>query len=641
MEETEVTLQQSSLTPGVKDYAVALLPSLTMVCFVVHGLWRLWLRRKQKAAGGGPSISTREWLWISFLALWVCYWLSYLLWHGFWACQERAEQINAGVAGAAFKKLKPLPAKGEYAFWPERLWFSDTGRPVDYTDFQWRKWRSHLSIIVLGGTLMVLVSRFLQWAFQESTIQPAVNAKRSITAKMTTFGLSLRLLFYSIVGIGLIGYLHGMGGLFRLSVIVAVNYAIAKWGGASLWNPVLTWSWNVIVLVSCDYYDGYRLAPLLGPSFAWLDKDTGVIRWAIYFNMAMTRLISFNLDYYWMLRRKPCVTPKKSDLAIREVTHCPAESYNPLSYWAYFSYAPLYLAGPVLSFNAWYSQIVQPQITYSLKQISSLAIRTAIETLALSICTGYFYYWYINDTLQVWSQQLRPWELVATAVCVLVYMYVKFLVIWRTTRCWALFDGVDTVDNMATCVYNNCSIAGFWKHWHASLHAWIIRYMYIPLGGRKTQLYSMWLIFFFIGIWHDLMWRWMAWALFNCLFFSVEAATALLLDSPQWRWIKVTTLYDPFLRGFGYVFSILGLFVINLAIMHGFANSKLFLERLCLQPDSGPVVLLILITVFMWGHLNSKLDTTTTKESQQESKQNTSSAMHSWKRDDAITTKHL
>lgn len=81
-------------------------------------------------------------------------------------------------------------------------------------------------------------------------------------------------------------------------------------------------------------------------------------------------------------------------------------------------------------------------------------------------------------------------------------------------------------ENMKRCVNNNFSFEGFWRQWHATLNKWIIRYMcrsrcichqpewaapscsfafrYIPLGGRRTQMWSMWIIFTFVGLWHDL-----------------------------------------------------------------------------------------------------------------------------------------
>ena len=83
---------------------------------------------------------------------------------------------------------------------------------------------------------------------------------------------------------------------------------------------------------------------------------------------------------------------------------------------------------------------------------------------------------------------------------------------------------------MKHCINNNYSFAGFWRLWHATLNKWIIRYMfaanlrpslsltpqsfltersfrskrYVPLGGKRAQIWSMWIIFTFVGLWHDL-----------------------------------------------------------------------------------------------------------------------------------------
>ena len=31
----------------------------------------------------------------------------------------------------------------------------------------------------------------------------------------------------------------------------------------------------------------------------------GIVRWGVHFNIALTRLVSYNMDYYWMLNNKP------------------------------------------------------------------------------------------------------------------------------------------------------------------------------------------------------------------------------------------------------------------------------------------------------------------------------------------------
>ncbi len=35
------------------------------------------------------------------------------------------------------------------------------------------------------------------------------------------------------------------------------------------------------------------------------DESTGVMGWEVYFNIGLTRLIAFNLDWYWMACNRP------------------------------------------------------------------------------------------------------------------------------------------------------------------------------------------------------------------------------------------------------------------------------------------------------------------------------------------------
>jgi MBOAT, membrane-bound O-acyltransferase family len=44
-------------------------------------------------------------------------------------------------------------------------------------------------------------------------------------------------------------------------------------------------------------------------------------------------------------------------------------------------------------------------------------------------------------------------------------------------------------------------LQGFWRNWHASYNRWLVRYMYVPLGGAATRALSVWLIFTFVALW--------------------------------------------------------------------------------------------------------------------------------------------
>ena len=52
---------------------------------------------------------------------------------------------------------------------------------------------------------------------------------------------------------------------------------------------------------------------------------------------------------------------------------------------------------------------------------------------------------------------------------------------------WFTIVGQNVPENMPRCVNNNYTFTGFWRSWHSSFNTWTIRYLYLPLGGRKTQ----------------------------------------------------------------------------------------------------------------------------------------------------------
>ena len=104
--------------------------------------------------------------------------------------------------------------------------------------------------------------------------------------------------------------------------------------------------------------------------------------------------------------------------------------------------------------------------------------------------------------------RLSPANVGLLAYVTLNLMWLKFAVIWRFARLWALLDGVDTVENMSRCMNNNFSLAGFWRGWHVSFNRWLVRYVYVPLGGSRDvsplrAAANALLTFVFVGAWHD------------------------------------------------------------------------------------------------------------------------------------------
>lgn len=189
-------------------------------------------------------------------------------------------------------------------------------------------------------------------------------------------------------------------------------------------------------------------------------------------------------------------------------------------YLCYLVFAPLYIAGPIISFNAFASQLEVPQRNHSVGQIAFYGFRWVLSLLLMELVTHLFYYnaFAISG---LW-RQFSPYEVFILGYGVLNFMWLKFFLIWRYFRFWALIGGIEAPENMPKCINNCYDLEGFWKNWHASFNKWLVRYMYIPLGGSRRKMLNIWAIFTFVAIWHDLEWKLLSWAWLTCLFFIPE-----------------------------------------------------------------------------------------------------------------------
>ena len=74
--------------------------------------------------------------------------------------------------------------------------------------------------------------------------------------------------------------------------------------------------------------------------------------------------------------------------------------------------------------------------------------------------------------------------------------------------------------------YTSRSITEFWRRWHITLGAFIMNYLYIPLGGNrkgKGRMYlNLWICFLLSGLWHGASWNFVVWGAFHGFFIMFE-----------------------------------------------------------------------------------------------------------------------
>ncbi|CAE7359341.1 gup1 [Symbiodinium sp. CCMP2456] len=428
-----------------------------------------------------------------------------------------------------------------------RLW---PQQQIDLSDIQWREFRKSLPLLTLAAGLHVAV--------------------RATLGRRRVWPCLMLSCFFVL-------YVHG-GHTLVLATLACGSFGIAKACGASSCAPVAAWAFGLLLL-------GIKAlevpVPVLDP---WLRGLPTAYDWHQSLHFLSLKLISFNLDYFWALQEpEPTQDPEAqcqgdvlSELQKREKSR-PLHEYSIFNLMTYFLYSPLWLAGPTTTFNSFMSHLHdRPQRAMSAWQLLLYALRLALclgLLEALLCCTPV---WAIGRSSSYLQLHGRADLLVAYAMLLLIVMWLKFLCIWRFARLWALCDGIDVPENMRRCVCNNYSLSGFWRGWHSSFNLWLVRYLYIPLGGRRWLWANVWVVFGFVALWHDLEMKLFAWGFLNAAFMVLEhfasmawRSKAAALPAETSRWLKAAggALYIYvlfFVNLVGYALGITG----TLGIVH-------------------------------------------------------------------------
>ncbi|XP_042476541.1 membrane-bound O-acyltransferase gup1 isoform X3 [Macadamia integrifolia] len=379
---------------------------------------------------------------------------------------KKYELIFLGIYGVAFYIIiicRSLQLSHDHLgrlFGLRRGWIANL--PNDLSDSQWRNFRGNLPVLTLVMAIFILVANILR-------------AKYCLKLKgMSIVWLSLSLSYLS--------YLHGACVIFIIS-IASANFFLVKIFSQSKYFLLMLWIFNIFVHLGNRVYEGYSFS-IFGQNLAFLDNYRGTFRWHICFNFVILRMISYGYDYYWaqqdscfdqkkhIHRCHICSSGKICYLLLQERS-VDIDKFSLRIYLCYLVYAPLYIAGPIISFNAFASQLDIPQRNYSTKQVVWYGFRWVLSLFLMELMTHFFYY-NAFATSGMWKQ-LSPLEVSIIGYGVLNFIWLKFFLIWRYFRFWALVGGVETPENMPRCINNCYDLESFWKNWHASFNKWLVR----------------------------------------------------------------------------------------------------------------------------------------------------------------------
>ena len=199
------------------------------------------------------------------------------------------------------------------------------------------------------------------------------------------------------------------------------------------------------------------------------------------------------------------------------------ERVSLLNYFAYVSFFPQLIAGPIVRHDEFLFQlkeklnlgdnIVRGILFFSIGLAKKVLIA---DTLSTFVKLGY------ADPSMLTS--LDAWML---SLLYTFQLYFDFSGYSDMAIGLALMFGLQLPQNFNS-PYKSASIQDFWRRWHMTLSRWLKDYLYIPLGGSRhgeIRAYGALLATMFLGgLWHGAGWTFIAWGAAHGMALAVNRA---------------------------------------------------------------------------------------------------------------------
>ena len=192
---------------------------------------------------------------------------------------------------------------------------------------------------------------------------------------------------------------------------------------------------------------------------------------------------------------------------------------DPINFFAYVSFFPQLVAGPIERANQLLPQFTRP------RTLNEAGLRSAMYL----IVWGFFKKLVVADTCGTYADTVfnnassaSTGDLLAGAVFFAFQIYGDFSGYSSIARGVSRLLGFELMVNFRYPYFAR-NVGEFWRRWHISLSTWFRDYIYIPLGGskggRSTAVRNIVIVFLVSGFWHGANWTFLVWGAIHVLMY--------------------------------------------------------------------------------------------------------------------------
>ncbi|XP_078599437.1 protein-cysteine N-palmitoyltransferase HHAT-like isoform X1 [Branchiostoma floridae x Branchiostoma japonicum] len=376
------------------------------------------------------------------------------------------------------------------------------GRKKDIADFEWVFWQTHfregLVFCFIGH---VLVSRLMSMFVSKY--------RREVY------------LAYSFL------CLYFVLGWKPLGVLLA--HCMVFYAAALLRSVLLCWGVGIFIVATLNS----SLFKVLKFTLSGEDESTYYL---LLFTAAMSilRQLSFSLEV--------CKLRKDQ------------KAYSLIDFLSYNFYIPLFFNGPVITYNTFheYTRHPIPLDKTRLGHIVWSMCRVAIWAVITEAAYHLLYFCELEQQISI-LENLPLMEVTGIGYLHVQFFHVKYMVLYGFSSTIAMLDGMEP-PMFPRCVSALYSFTAMWRYFDNGLHTFLVRYIYIPLGGSHKgtvrQLLASAACFGMVCYWHGGQYYLITWALLNWAGIVVESIGAIVaktamvqhytsqLSSPNQRRLK-------------------------------------------------------------------------------------------------------